>query len=510
MKNNNQLKIALLFLFILNLVSANGFGQGHNHRFMLGYDVGLSPFAISTRAQLLSDTINFFIVPDSFSMPFASAQANISDANGNFLMASNGIYIMNTAGDTMLNGSGLNPNPGTASWASSGIPFPHSNLILPFPGDSNGYILLHQTFSITGGFPCDRLFYTRIDMTLDGGLGGVTAQKNWLFHFGDVEFGLAACRHGNGRDWWVIAQKASSDTLLVFLLNPQGINFHSQQGFGFPATDGNANAPKFSANGDRYAYTTVKPLGGSVYYHDARVFDFDRCNGVFSNAQLLIIDNAAGVGNEFSPNGRFLYVSSSQNIYQFDLNAPNVQVSKIGVALYDGFFSPYPPFATDFCLMTRRPDGKIYISTWNSTLVLHCIEFPDSLGLACDVQQHSIPLPCYAFRADVNHPNYNLGRWAGSPCDTLAWVGNEEIENDFKLRLYPNPSRGEFKLIYLLPQGESGILEIYNVEGKRVYNQVLPPWSTLQELSLSLPAGLYTCRILSKQQQQMIRWVVVD
>lgn len=510
MKNCNQLNIALLFQLLLLLVNAKVLSQGENHRFLLGYDVGLSPFATATRAQLLSNTTSSTVLPDSFIMPFRAAQANISDANSNFLMSSNGIFIMNAAGDTMLNGSGLNPNPGTASWASSGIPFPHSNLILPFPGDSNGYILLHQTFSITGGFPSDRLFYTRIDMSLDGGLGGVTVQKNWLFHIGDVEFGLAACQHGNGRDWWIIAQKASSDTLLIFLLNPQGINFHSQQGFGFPATDGNANAPKFSANGDRYSYTTIKPLGGSVYYHDARVYNFNRCNGVLSNAQLFIIDSAPGFGNEFSPSGRFLYTSSSQNIYQFDLDATNVQASKIGVALYDGFYSPYPPFATDFWCMNRRADGKIYVSTGNSTLVMHRIEFPDSLGLACDVQQHSISLPCYAFRADVNHPNYNLGRWAGSPCDTLAWVGNEEIENDFKLRLYPNPSRGEFKLIYLLPQGESGVLEIYNVEGKRVYSQALPPWSTLQELSLNLPAGLYTCRIQSKLQQQTIRWIVVD
>ncbi len=510
MKNSNQLNIALLFQLLMILVYAKGISQGENHRFLLGYDVGLSPFATATRAQLLSNNASSIVVPDSFILPFRAAQANISNANGDFLMASNGIFIMNAAGDTMLNGSGLNPNPGTASWASSGIPFPHSNLILPFPGDSNGYILLHQTFSIIGDFPSDRLFYTRIDMTLDGGLGGVTAQKNLLFHFGDVEFGLAACRHGNGRDWWIIAQKASSDTLLIFLLNPQGINFHSYQSFGFPATDGNANTPKFSANGDRFAYSTSKPLGGSVYYHDVRVYDFDRCYGVLSNAQLLIIGNEGGVGNEFSPNGRFLYNSSSQNIYQFDLDAPNVQASKIGVALYDGFYSPYPPFATDFCMMSRRPDGKIYVSTWNSTLAMHRIEFPDSLGLACDVQQHSIPLPCYAVRADVNHPNYNLGRWAGSPCDTLAWVGHEEIENDFKMRLYPNPSQGEVRLIYLLPQGEAGLLEIYNVEGKQVYRQTLPPWSTLQELSLNLPSGLYTCRIQSKKQQQTIRWMVVE
>jgi hypothetical protein len=196
----NKIKFVLLAIPLFIFSIEDCCSQGRDHRFLLGYQSILDANTTAIRAQLLSNAVNSTVIPDSFIMPFRAAQANISDANGNFLMSSNGIFIMNATGDTMLNGSGLNPNPGTASWASSGIPFTHSNLLLPFPGDSNGYILLHQTFSIIGDFPSDRLFFTRIDMTLDGGLGGVTAQKNWLFHYGDVELGLAACRHGNGRD----------------------------------------------------------------------------------------------------------------------------------------------------------------------------------------------------------------------------------------------------------------------------------------------------------------------
>ncbi|MBE7510765.1 MAG: hypothetical protein HS118_11365 [Bacteroidia bacterium] len=41
-------------------------------------------------------------------MPFGDTEGNISDENGNFLMSSNGIWVTNSMGDTMPNGSGLN------------------------------------------------------------------------------------------------------------------------------------------------------------------------------------------------------------------------------------------------------------------------------------------------------------------------------------------------------------------------------------------------------------------
>lgn len=64
-------------------------------------------------------------------------------------------------------------------------------------------------------------------------------------------------------------------------------------------------------------------------------------------------------------------------------------------------------------------DGRIYVSSLNSTLTLHYITYPDSVGIACNVQQHAFPVPCYSYATVPNHPNYFLGVDSGSVCDTL-------------------------------------------------------------------------------------------
>jgi hypothetical protein len=61
-------------------------------------------------------------------------------------------------------------------------------------------------------------------------------------------------------------------------------------------------------------------------------------------------------------------------------------------------------------------------SSGNSVIDIHYIDNPDSGGMACNVMQHALHLPCYSARGNVNHPNYYLGRLQGSPCDTLQWT----------------------------------------------------------------------------------------
>jgi hypothetical protein len=126
------------------------------------------------------------------------------------------------------------------------------------------------------------------------------------------------------------------------------------------------------------------------------------------------------------------------------------------------------------------------------------MNYPDSIGLACDIQQHVIDLGSYQhLRAVPNHPNYNLGPVVGSLCDTLTSIS--EIKHDFKFSLSPNPtSDGYIKLAYLLPQNKNGVFEVYNVTGQRVYEMNLPAWSTLQIVKIpELSNGVYTCVIRS-------------
>src|SRR5690606_23786057 len=98
---------------IICLLTAFNFcsGQGYNHQWLIGY--WPSPF---NKGRFYFDQSSYILSSEIRKMPFYGTQGNISDANGNLLMASNGVWIANATGDTMMNGSGINPGGITPNW----------------------------------------------------------------------------------------------------------------------------------------------------------------------------------------------------------------------------------------------------------------------------------------------------------------------------------------------------------------------------------------------------------
>src|SRR5690606_29805251 len=118
------------------------------------------------------------------------------------------------------------------------------------------------------------------------------------------------------------------------------------------------------------------------------------------------------------PNSKYLYGSSGRYLYQIDASSNQPDTTLTTVAVWDGFHCPNPPWSTLFFVMQLAQDGKIYSAPGSSTCAMHSIESPDSTGLACNVQQHSLILPSKNIGTLPNHPNYNLGPLIGSGCDT--------------------------------------------------------------------------------------------
>ncbi|MBL7929405.1 MAG: PD40 domain-containing protein, partial [Bacteroidia bacterium] len=342
------------------------------------------------------------------------------------------------------------------------MPIPHGNLIIPFPGDSAKYILFHQTgdYSMPGLVP-SKVYYTVVDMNLDGGLGGVPSnQKNLTAISDTLSAGMAACKHANGRDWWVIAIKDSINLLYKILVTPTGITSVTSQSFNFPLAYYNASQPTFSPDGKKFAYTNL--WTGAFGFHDVRLFSFDNCTGMFDSLSFINIPQEPGFGIAFSPNSKFLYHSSFTKIYQLNTDTSDIPASNTVVATYDGYISGDPPncCATDFWLMYLAANGRIYISSGSGVVDMHFINYPDSAGLACDVQQHALPLPCFSVRGNVNHPNYYLGCDTTLGCTPCYTNVDELSPPDFKFRVYPNPvNDGILNIGYLLPQNKHGIFE---------------------------------------------------
>ena len=476
--------------------------QGKTHNFLIGYNTLTDAYTTSGKGRLLFDSASVSVISESRKMAFRAAQGNISDENGNLQIVSNGCWIADATGDTMLNGGGLTP-PGsfTNDWCDSfaGIPFPHSCVVLPYPDNPDKYIVFHQTGDYNlGGDVATNLMYSEIDLSLNGGLGEVTLKSQVLIN--EPLFPcVAACRHANGRDWWIIAFKEASNKVYKILLTPTGIDTIIPQILNVPPASFNGGQPTFSRDGKKFVYADFWGNFGSVS-HDVRLFDFDRCSGIFSNEQIIdITDSVSGFGLAFSPNSKYLYAASFQKIYQLNTDTSDIAASKATVAINDGYYSPIPPFQTDFWMMYLAANGKIYISSGNGVIDLHYINYPDSAGMACDVHLHDLHLPCWSGRGSVNHPNYYLGcDTTQTTCPCLTTGINEINQHNFKFSISPNPTNGNFKIIYLLPQNQKGIFEVFDITGKKVFSYNLPQWSTLQNFDLRfLGNGVYHCIIQS-------------
>jgi hypothetical protein len=292
-----------------------------------------------------------------------------------------------------------------------------------------------------------------------------------------------------------VASKHNSDLVFKILYTSNGVESVTSQHLNVPVAWYNVTHLDFSQDGEKFAYYVYDSisLNSSVL-----LFDFDRCSGQFSNKNIIPVTNGIYLwGLAFSPSGEFIYSCSSGYIFQINSNTFSIDT----VAVYDGFMSGFPPncCATTFMNMYLASNGKIYITSGSSVQHLHEMNYPDSAGLACDVQQHTIAIGNYFhLRAVPNHPNYYLGALTGSPCDTLTSIG-ELPEHDFRFSVSPNPSNGQLIIMYLLPQNQKGKLEVFEMNGRKVYEMNLPQWSTIQHVSLptSVTSGIYQCVISS-------------
>ncbi len=484
-KMKTQLKtlfLSCVFISQLNLCLS----QGVNNIWILGYK-----FSNGTNGNTV---INFDSLPVSphnvdKQLSFRESNASICDKRGNLLFYTNGLKINNKVSMTMMNGDTLNPGWYASSWQNKGLRIGQGQLIIPFPNDSNKYYLFHETIdSYNTTVQPFHLFYSIIDMTLDSGRGAVT-QKNVSFINDTLVIGeITACKHGNGRDWWIVVHRSYSDTFLIFLVSPNGISTPQTQNIGGIFTQGGGGQTCFSPDGKKYARYH--------YWDGIDIFDFNRCNGTFSNWQHT--DSVTGLGGlAFSPNSKKLYVTGETNVYQFNLSDTSQTLTdlKFLVARWDSTYSPSPPFATTFYLAQLAPDKKIYINCGNGVPNLHVINYPDSVGLSCNLVQHAISLPTINAFTIPNHPNYFLGADSGSVCDTLI-LSNFLIQNSNRdaldLSVYPNPSQNYFYINYQLQSNEAEQFILTNSFGMEVLRKHISGESQSDIVNTTwLQSGIY-------------------
>ena len=477
-------KVVFLILFFIHTLFL--FAQKRNNVWMIGGELPNHNCGIDFN-QGTPDT--FTVYRD---LGFFITNAGICDTTGQLLFYSNGDYIANRNHGRLLNTTFFNPTiTGDTTYGLNGV---QTVLILPRPSHPDQYMVFHVngeyfTANNQSEFQPLALWYSKVDMNLDGGMGGIVANEKTVTLIDDtLTWGrITACKHANGRDWWVIMHRYYSDLYYKLLLTPDTI-LVSQQTIGRVIVRDVDGMACFSPNGSLYCMLSVD--------NKLDLLDFDRCTGEFSvHEQIDVPLNYATFGCAFSANGRFLYVNSNRNIFQYDTWASPIANSLDTVALWDGRLSP---LATTFFMEHLAPDNKIYITTFEGTDKLHVIEDPDSLGLSCHVVQSAITLPSYNALSLPNAANYDLGPVSGSVCDSLT-NGIAESEISKSITLNPNPAREYYWINYQLTTTDQLKFELYSATGQLIEQKNLyGSFRSLRVDCTSYQKGVYFYRVLKR------------
>ena len=330
----------IIFITITPLFTHNIFAQKEGSVWYFGNGESLN----FNQGCELSDNSN----PNSMYAP--EGCAIISDEVGNVLFYSNGGgrdpittgqnsgYIWNREHDVMYDMMGIEGG----GWSAV-----QSSVIVPNPINQDQYYLftMDEIEANIDGNLSRGLSYFEIDMTLNGGLGGIFNYEESVVLKG-TEF-MAACQHQNQVDSWVTVYNEASEGFNVLSVNSNGVNFESAI--------------------DTFSF-------GSIYYGTIRfapdqskllvgrgLFDFDNSTGVLSNE--IYMGNQLFNSATFSPNSRYLYIirpnTNSTNIIRYDMQAADILNSEELIASLDG-----NSLVTSLQI---APDGNLYFLENNLT-----------------------------------------------------------------------------------------------------------------------------------------------
>jgi len=325
--------------------------------------------------------------------------SSMSDAAGNLLFYTNGEKLMNRFHQVMLNGGFIYGNVSSTS----------NSVIAQLPGDANIYYL----FTVgAAGIIDEGLRYSVIDMRGDNGKGEVVSANNDLI--ADSYEKLAAVRHCNNRDIWIVVRKWESDQYYAYLLTSAGIGpapVISSTGLTIGGYSNNSlGVLKFSPNGSALAAVH------SFENNGIELMDFNRATGQITNPRYFKVSDVPVVGSptgvygaEFSPNSRLLYISLNQSLaqpsilYQVDITAPTttaIEASKI-------IISSNQPWNGGGMLLA--PDNKIYYTMMDDS-AMSVINKPDIAGAGCDFVFNAIQFPTSGGRRlQLGLPNFVAG-----------------------------------------------------------------------------------------------------
>jgi Secretion system C-terminal sorting domain len=463
---STYMKNRLYSLLLAALSGSNLSAQDkQDYNWILGYGQTTISRIMRFDFGTCASSISLDPTPDGFWME--GSNTSMSDTSGNLLFYSNGCCIVNSEGEVMDNGDGINPGLIENIYCpAGGSPHIQGVIAIPYPGNDKRYYVFNLDmdlpyFMVDGylGVAPEKLYYQVVDMTESGGLGKIIQKNQVAIQDTFARGSLKAVRHANGTDWWLIVPKSHSNCYFISLITAQGVQPPILECEGRTWNDLDASAQTvFMPNGKKYIRCNKA--------NGLNILDFNDATGDLSNPISIDFPNDTFThgGVSVSANSRFLYMSARKKLYQFDLTATDIEASRIQVGEWNGFSNPYP---TIFYLSALAPDNKIYISSTSSHGYLHVIHNPDSLGLACNLEQRGLVLPSYNYATIPNFPHY---RATSNQCDSTMSSSAEPLFSISRaFTITPNPATSHIVVRgNIEPTSTSIPISIYNITGQEV------------------------------------------
>lgn len=289
----------------------------------------------------------------------------VSDTAGELLFYSNGQTVWNRNHQVMVNGSGLIAAPSATQTVAA---FPS----LSRPGFY--FVVSNGGAYETGGI--GPLRYSEVDMTLDGGLGGVTSVKNVLLDGGanTATEGMVAVPNSDGTGFWVITATASGSA-------PDNTNLVAHEFDGVGPTGTIVRSPMSTANSTGFGsfnlsqdLTRIVQLSGNRNQRDAaqiRLLQLNAETGQVAELVTWATPSGSGTGDygysaDFSPDGRWVYVTrifSGGKLFRYDIQNNDTAVDLQAAVETVG------SIGTNGGQVKRAPDGRMYVADYNATSI---------------------------------------------------------------------------------------------------------------------------------------------
>jgi hypothetical protein len=383
-------------------------------------------------------------------------------------------------------------------------------LVIPHPTESNMYFIFYsgKDYDSPNTPKPICFFYSTVDMSLSGGLGALVEKNVVLLDSGSYK--MAAVKHKNEEDVWIITCNHSDNKYYSFLLTNNGLD----------------TTPVVSRAGN-YAgdyYLAVSPQGGKLaasfnmnyegFFNSRRgieLYDFDRSTGIvsyttgFQNCHLFP-GTCYASGIAFSPDGTKLYYvvnyvvtagASTMGIYQVDISSRdsaqiiNTRVLLDTLTINDGMNG----FKGASLIIQLAPDGKIYL-TRDEMPFIGVINYPNLPGLACNLVPNAISIDDgtgrWCGRTFPTFPNYML------PNDSIVENHTGSVFKKPDLQFIPNPFNTTSTLT--LPENiqntDNLIVKLYDLTGKQYNIKYEMNYNQLTLHRENLDAGVYFVEIL--------------